>query len=163
MPTMQPLTIAAFAAAGFAAWGAWNLSGACYSTGRFLSEDDKIEVVAQSFSEAVRPDANQLQAWISTMGIDRPPNGVKAVIPYESGHEFLEKNPDCCVLRAVYGEHIEPMPQPRFWDRWVGRAWGIATVTWKQYFLDPAGSVQSFTFTSQGWMTSCGEYKPFQP
>jgi hypothetical protein len=68
-----------------------NYSGYCYEQGRYISNQEKIEIVAKHIIRPHQiPKHMPIEEWLAL------PISIRTVVNYRSTDEFFETNKDCC-------------------------------------------------------------------
>ena len=119
-----------------------NYSGFCMAEGRWLSEEEKIRLVADYH--------NNRQTL---------PIGAENFVQrkYQNVDEFLKQNPDCCKVNP--GGPYD-LPPPSFLDRVTGFNSGDAVETeFIAFYYDAGNNLKSHQLKYHNSLTNCGKIK----
>ena len=117
---------------------ALNYSGLCLLEGRFLTEQELIDIGARDYLQRYLP-LNYAQ-WEPA---DRP-------MAFSSIEDFMLKNPDCCSVTPTGRDDGEPS----LFDRLVGRFAGFAKIEYKLEEALPGKPEKRVVWVA---VTNCGK------
>lgn len=120
-----------------------NYSGFCISKGRWLSDEERVHIVAN-----YQNNRTIMPIYIKGIGYKNFKQ-----IPYQSVDELLAKNPYCC---KVVGSG--DVPRPSMWDRIFGKNSNkIINVKYKVMHLNETGQQDSYEVNYYNTLSNCGE------
>jgi hypothetical protein len=133
--------------------GIMNYSGYCSEKKRYLTFDDKIQIVFEVIN-------NYDKTYFL---IDNKPSGFKT-LPYHSFEEYLKENPDCCSIIPI-DDPTSPaeklsLPPSNFLERITGDHSGeVIAINYRLNYFDRDGKL---TFKNEKYfsvLTNCGNVR----
>lgn len=146
------------ACVGVLIWGTGNASGFCWSEARFQSDDELVQnAVASSYLDYGYLNKNDVA---NRTGVGK--NEILKLVPYDNVRQFLNLNPDCCMLYRsrdeTYQSRIDSggVHHPRFHHRFFDIAWSKIAVRRKVFFVTTAGEDKLILDGNESWIDACG-------
>ncbi len=118
-----------------------NVSGLCWKTGQFLTDQDAIRAAIEN---------GILRSQGANVDNKNMPQ-----LPYRDAAEFLAVNPDCCSTTDMSSSEGR-WPPPSFTDRAFGFVSSIVNVHYLQRYLDAAGDIASQPARRFVKVSACG-------
>lgn len=135
-----------------------NYTGFCLKEGRFLTDEEKVQVAVSYVMTGYPPVLARTRAtdeggvWRNVVEYARPEDPIY----YLDAAEFSRVNRDCCVVAARPGRAQAPL----FWSRVRGRLSDFVRVSYRVRYLEPGGTEGSQVHVQWVAVANCGRAGP---
>jgi hypothetical protein len=128
-----------------------NYSGFCFEKMRYLTDYEKMRLAFNYIN-----NAEKLRVKVPEKGHE-----YRKFIPYESFDEYIQENPNCCMINPPGGSDAPP-PRPILYYSRLDRIFGynsgdLIVIRYKVRYLDKKGNQISQSIKVDSALQNCGK------
>ncbi|HSC74692.1 MAG TPA: hypothetical protein VLB90_00460 [Pseudomonadales bacterium] len=142
------LAVTLLAVGGFVWWAGMNYTGYCHAEGRYLSDEEKIDLAIRDILQTYPPVLTENA--VGVIHSKRPENPVY----YTDITEFKSSNNNCCNITQVGPEGKND--RASLYSRITGRISGFVHVKYLVRYKDEQGTGLSKSIDTYPAITNCG-------
>lgn len=141
-----------------------NYFGLCYSQKRFLSDEEKLNIIIENILSS---EAESFKYYKSVILLDK--NNERRIqlekeypgepVPYRDINEFFILNPKCCTVSDKYiiGGYEYSIAHITFWSRLIRAVSLVITIKYLERYRDSEGIIHTKPISHDWVIGNCGD------